>query len=46
MWRRLRRRTFGPSRPALLPEQWGLALVTLTAVAGGIVVAAGLLGVL
>jgi hypothetical protein len=43
MWRRLRRRTFGPSRPALLPEQWGLALVTLAAVAGGIVVVALLL---
>jgi hypothetical protein len=44
MWRRLRRRTFGPSRPALLPEQWGLALVTLAAVAGGIAVVAVLLG--
>jgi hypothetical protein len=43
MWRRLRRRTFGPSRPALLSAQWGLALVTLAAVAGGIVVVALLL---
>jgi hypothetical protein len=43
MWRRLRRRTFGPRRPALLPEQWGLALVTLAAVVGGIVVVALLL---
>ncbi len=43
MWRRHRRRTFGPSRPALLPEQWGLALVTLAAVVGGIVVVALLL---
>ena len=43
MWRRLRRRTFGPSRPALLLEQWGLALVTLAAVVGGIVVVALLL---
>jgi hypothetical protein len=43
MWRRLRRRTFGPSRPALLPQQWGLALVTLAAVVGGIVVVALLL---
>jgi hypothetical protein len=43
MWRRLRRRTFDPNRPALLPEQWGLALVTLAAVVGGIVVVALLL---
>jgi hypothetical protein len=44
MWRRLRRRTFGPSRPALFGEQWGLALVTLAAVAGGAVIVALLLG--
>ncbi|MBA3509114.1 MAG: hypothetical protein H0T19_03350 [Thermoleophilaceae bacterium] len=44
MWRRLRRRTFGPSRPALLAEQWGLALVTLAAVAGGVAIVAVLLG--
>ena len=36
MWRRLRRRTFGPSRPAVFPEQRGLVLVTALAVAGGI----------
>jgi hypothetical protein len=35
MWRRLRRRTFAPRRPAVLPEQWGLILVTALAVAGG-----------
>jgi hypothetical protein len=40
MWRRLRRRTFAPTRPALFPEQWGLALVTALAVAGGIVAVA------
>ena len=44
MWRRLRRRTFGLRRPALLPEQWGLALVTLAAVAGGVTIVALLLG--
>jgi hypothetical protein len=44
MWRRLRRRTFAPSRSALLPEQWGLALVTLAAVAGGVAIVARLLG--
>jgi hypothetical protein len=36
MWRRLRRRTFAPRRPAIFPEQWGLALVTAIAILGGI----------
>ena len=36
MWRRLRRRSMAPSRPALYPEQVGLALLSLAAVAGGI----------
>jgi hypothetical protein len=36
MWRRLRRKTFAPRRPAVFPEQWGLVLVTALAVAGGI----------
>jgi hypothetical protein len=36
MWRRLRRRTFAPRRPAVFPEQWGLVLLTFLAVAGGI----------
>jgi hypothetical protein len=36
MWRRLRRRTFAPRRPAIFPEQWGLVLVT------GIVIGAGI----
>jgi hypothetical protein len=40
MWKRLRRRTFAPGRPALYPEQLGLALVTLAAFAGGIYVVA------
>ena len=31
MWRRLRRRTFAPSRPALFPDQIGLALFTVAA---------------
>jgi hypothetical protein len=35
MWRRLRRRTFAPRRPAIFPEQWGLALVTAIAILGG-----------
>ncbi len=33
---RLRRRTMAPSRPLLYPEQMGLALFSLIAVAGGI----------
>jgi hypothetical protein len=36
MWRRLRRRTFAPRRPAIFPEQWGLALVTAMAILGGL----------
>jgi hypothetical protein len=36
MWRRLRRRTFAPSRPAVLSDQWGLILVTAVAVAAGV----------
>jgi hypothetical protein len=43
MWRRLRRRTLAPSRPAVFPEQWPLLLVTALAVAGGIAVVVWLL---
>jgi hypothetical protein len=35
MWKRLRRRTFAPSRPALFPDQIGLALFTLVALVAG-----------
>jgi hypothetical protein len=35
MWKRLRRRTFAPSRPAIYPDQIGLLVVTLLAMAGG-----------
>jgi hypothetical protein len=38
MWRRLRRRSFAPSRPALYPDQLGLALLSLLVIAGGIYV--------
>jgi hypothetical protein len=37
MWRRLRRRTFGPSRPAVFAEQVGLLMVTALVIVGGIV---------
>jgi hypothetical protein len=43
MWRRLRRRTLAPSRPVLYPEQLGLLLLTLAAIASGIYVAARIL---
>ena len=36
MWRRLRRRTMAPSRPAMYPEQLGLVILTVAAVAVGV----------
>jgi hypothetical protein len=36
MWKRLRRRTFAPSRPAVYPEQVGLLLISLLVIAAGI----------
>jgi len=36
MWKRLRRRTMAPSRPALYPDQVGLLLFSLLAIGGGI----------
>jgi hypothetical protein len=36
MCKRLRRRTMAPSRPLLYPEQVGLALLSLVALAGAI----------
>ncbi|MBA3301921.1 MAG: hypothetical protein H0T15_08645 [Thermoleophilaceae bacterium] len=35
MWKKLRRRTMAPSRPALYPDQVGLALFTLIALGIG-----------
>ena len=40
MWKRLRRRTFAPSRPALYPDQIGLLVVSVVAMAAGIYVVA------
>jgi hypothetical protein len=40
MWKRLRRRTFAPSRPALYPDQAGLVVFTVVALAVGIYVVA------
>jgi hypothetical protein len=36
MWKRLRRRTLAPSRPVIYPEQLGLLLISLLAIAAGI----------
>jgi hypothetical protein len=36
MWRRLRRRTMAPSRPAMYPEQLGLVLLTIAAIGAGV----------
>jgi hypothetical protein len=40
MWRRLRRRTFAPSRPAVYPDQIGLLIFTVIALVAGIYVVA------
>jgi hypothetical protein len=40
MWKRLSRRTFAPSRPRLYPDQIGLAVITVAALAAGIYVVA------
>jgi hypothetical protein len=39
MWRRLRRRTMAPSRPAMYPEQLGLVLLTILAIGVGVYLA-------
>ena len=38
MWRRLRRRTMAPSRPAVYPDQIGLVILTVVVIAVGIYV--------
>jgi hypothetical protein len=38
MWKRLRRRSFAPGRPAVYMEQIGLLVVTLVALGVGIYV--------
>ena len=38
MWKRLRRRSFAPGRPAVDMEQVGLLVITLVALAVGIYV--------
>jgi hypothetical protein len=36
MWRRFRRRTMAPPRPALFPDQYALAIVTAIVLVGSI----------
>jgi hypothetical protein len=36
MWRRIRRKTMAPSRPLLYPDQVGLLLFSVLAIASGI----------
>jgi hypothetical protein len=36
MWKRLRRRSFAPGRPAVYPDQIGLLVVTVVALGIGI----------
>jgi len=37
VWKRYRRKTFAPRRPAIFPEQWGIVLVTALTIALGVV---------
>ena len=36
MWRRFRRKSFAPRRPAVFPEQYGLVMVTAVAILLGL----------
>ena len=36
LWRRLRRRTMAPSRPAVYPDQIGLVVLTVAVIALGL----------
>jgi hypothetical protein len=38
LWKRFRRRSLAPRRPAVFPEQWGLVLVTVLALLIGLAV--------
>lgn len=39
MWRRVRRRSMAPRRPAVFPEQYALALVTVVVLLIGVGIA-------
>ena len=36
MWKRFRRRSFAPRRPAVFPEQWALVVLTAVVVIMGV----------
>ena len=36
MWKRFRRKSFAPRRPAVFPEQYGLVMVTAVAILLGL----------
>ena len=36
VWKRFRRKSFAPRRPAVFPEQYGLVMVTAVAIALGL----------
>ena len=36
MWKRFRRKSFAPRRPAIFPEQYGLVMVTAVAILLGL----------
>ena len=36
MWKRFRRKSFAPRRPAVFPEQYGLVMVTVVAIVLGL----------
>ena len=36
MWKRVRRKSLAPRRPAVFPEQWGLVLVTAIVLLGSL----------
>jgi hypothetical protein len=36
MWKRLKRRTLAPSRPAVYPEQVGLLLISVVVIVAGL----------
>jgi hypothetical protein len=36
MWKRYRRRSLAPRRPAVFPDQWGLVMVTVLSIVLGV----------
>ena len=40
MWKRVRRKTLAPRRPAIFPEQWELVVVTVLVLVGSVALVA------